>query len=231
MLTTPVSELRPEQIAAMQKLLADWPQLARYRADNAALGQAGSGQRRVVFYGDSLTDSWGRRHGHFLPDQPWINRGISGQTTPQMVVRFQQDVLALHPEAVVILAGINDIAGNTGPETLPAIEANFRSMVTLAKASHIRVVLSSLLPAGAIPWRPGVDPRDEILALNKWLESYAAEQGLVYLNYYPAMATPEGAMRPELAEDKFVHPNDAGYAVMEPLAKAAVLKALATPQP
>ena len=215
----------------MQRQLADWPQLARYRTDNAALDLPAKGQRRVVFYGDSITDSWGRRHGHFFPDEPWVNRGISGQTTPQMLVRFRQDVIDLHPEAVVILAGINDIAGNTGPETLPTIESNFRSMVALAKAAHIRVVLSSVLPAGHIPWRSGIDPRQEILALNKWLEEFAAEQKLVFLNYYPAMANAGGAMRPELAEDVFVHPNDAGYAVMEPLARSAVSKSLAMPRP
>ena len=231
MLTIPARDLTLEQIASMQKLLADWPQLARYRADNAALGEPAAGQRRVVFYGDSITDGWGRRHGHFFPDQPWVNRGISGQTTEQMVVRFRQDVIELHPEAVVILAGTNDIAGNTGAETLPTIEGNFRSMVALAKAAHIRVVLSSVLPASAFPWHPGVDPRDEVAALNRWLQSFAAEQGLMFLNYYPAMVNAEGGMRPELAEDRFIHPNDAGYAVMEPLARAAVTKALAMPQP
>ncbi len=215
----------------MQRQLADWPQLGRYRADDLGLGEPAQGQRRVVFYGDSITDGWGRRHGHFFPDQPWVNRGISGQTTPQMVVRFQQDVIDLHPEAVVILAGINDIAGNTGAETLPAIEGNFRSMVALAKAAHVRVVLSSVLPAGRIPWRPGIDPRQEVVALNRWMESFAAEQKLVFLNYYAAMVNADGAMRPELAEDAFVHPNDAGYGVMEPLARAAVKKALAMPRP
>lgn len=230
MLTMPVSELTPAQVASMQKKLADWPQLARYRADNLALGEPTAGQQRVVFYGDSITDNWGRRAGKFFPDEPWVNRGISGQTTPQMVVRFQQDVVDLHPEAVVILAGINDIAGNTGPETMPEIEANFRSMVALAKAAHIRVVLSSVLPASLIPWNRGIDPRAEV-ALNKWLESYAAQQSLVFLNYYPAMVNADGGMRPELAEDKFVHPDDAGYAVMGPLARAAVMKALAMPRP
>ena len=230
-LTMAASALKAEQVESMQRQLADWPQLARYRSENAALGEPRQGQRRVVFYGDSITDSWGRRHGHFFPDQPWVNRGISGQTTPQMLVRFRQDVIDLHPEAVVIFAGINDIAGNTGVETLPVIENNFRSMVALAKAAHIRVVLSSVLPAGRIPWRPGVDPRDEVAALNHWLEGFAAGEKLVFLNYYPAMVNAEGAMRPELAEDAFVHPNDAGYAVMEPLAKAAVLKALAMRRP
>ena len=120
-LTMPVEDLQPGQIVSMQRQLADWPQLHRYAAENQTLAEPAKGQQRVVFYGDSITDNWGRRHGKFFPDQPWINRGIGGQTTPQMLVRFQQDVVQLHPGAVVILAGINDIAGNTGPETLPTI--------------------------------------------------------------------------------------------------------------
>ncbi len=161
---------------------------------------------------------------------PWINRGISGQTTPQMLVRFHQDVLALHPQAVVILAGINDIAGNTGVETLPEIENNFRSMVTLAQHAHVRVVLSSVLPASHFPWRPGVDPSGEVLALNLWLKSYAAEQGATYLDYFPALLGTDGGMKAEYTLDG-IHPNDAGYAVMEPLARAAVMQALARKQP
>lgn len=230
LLTKPVTEVTPADVASMQKQLGDWPQLGRYRADNAKLGAPAAGEHRVVFYGDSITDGWGRLRGKFFPDQPWVNRGISGQTTPQMLVRFQQDVLGLQPEAVVILAGINDIAGNTGAETIQTIEANYRAMVTLAKAAHVRVVLSSVLPAKAFPWHPGVDPRDEVVALNKWLRDFAAEQNLVYLDYYPAMVASDGGMRPELAVDG-VHPTDAGYAVMEPLARAAVLKALGQPRP
>ncbi len=229
-LTMPAAQLTPGQIVSMQSKLADWPQLDRYRADNAKLGPPAAGERRVVFLGDSITDFWGRGRGKFFPGKPWINRGISGQTTPQMLVRFHQDVLALHPEAVVILAGINDIAGNTGTESLNAIEDNFRSMVMLAKAAHVRVVLSSVLPAARFPWHPGIDPRDEVAALNTWLQGYAAEQQLVYLNYFPALAGPDRGMRPEFAQDG-IHPTDAGYAVMEPLAQAAVGKALARPRP
>ena len=188
------------------------------------------GKQRVVFFGDSITDAWGRSHGKFFPGMPWINRGISGQTTPQMLVRFHQDVLALHPQAVVILAGINDIAGNTGVETLPEIENNFRSMVTLAQHAHVRVVLSSVLPASHFPWRPGVDPSGEVLALNLWLKSYAAEQGATYLDYFPALLGTDGGMKAEYTLDG-IHPNDAGYAVMEPLARAAVMQALARKQP
>ena len=225
-LSRPVEELTPAQIGAMQKKLADWPQLARYRDENATLAAPRPADACVVFYGDSITDFWGRRHGRFFPDQPWINRGISGQTTPQMLARFQQDVLGLGPKAVVILAGINDIAGNTGPEPLEVIEDNFRAMVSLARAAHVQVVLSSVLPAARFPWHPGIDPRAEVVQLNNWLQQFAAEQKLVYLDYYSAMAGPDGGMKPDLALDG-VHPSDAGYAVMEPLARAAVAKALA----
>lgn len=230
-LTIPASQLTPPQVERMQKMLADWPQLGRYRDANAKLGEPAKGEQRVVFLGDSITDGWGRNHGSFFPGKPYVNRGISGQTTPQMLLRFQQDVIALHPAAVVILAGINDIAGNTGPEQISVIEDNFRSMVALAKNAHVRIVLSSVLPASFFPWHNGVDPRAEVVELNRWLESYAAKEHAVFLNYYPALVNSEGGMRPELATDQAVHPNDAGYAIMEPLAETAIKKALAKPRP
>lgn len=226
--TVPATSLTPAQIGSMQHQLADWPQLSRYRAENLKLGPPASGEQRVVFLGDSITDNWGRLHGKFFPDKPWINRGIGGQTTPQMLDRFQQDVLQLHPAVVVLLGGINDIAGATGAESLAEIEANIRSMVMLARAAHVRMVLSSVLPAATIPWRPGIDPRQEVTALNTWLAQFATAQHLVFLNYYPAMAEPDGGMLPGLSSDG-VHPVDAGYAVMEPLARAAVAEALARP--
>ena len=229
-LSMPVAQLKPQQIQTMQQRLSDWPLLAAYREENSKLGPPAAGEQRVVFLGDSITDGWGRRHGKFFPDRPWVNRGISGQTTPQMLLRFQQDVLALQPQAVVLLAGVNDIAGNTGAETLEAIKDNFRSMVALAKQAHVRMVLCSTLPTGTIPWHPGIDPRAEITALNTWLQTYAKEQHVSYLNYYDAMATPEGSMRPGLSVDG-LHPNDAGYAVMEPLARKVVTAALALPRP
>lgn len=233
-LTKPANELTPNQIASMQHQLADWPNLHRYREDNLKLGSATAGQPRVVFMGDSITDFWGRQHGELAPapgtKQVWINRGISGQTTPQMLGRFQQDVIELHPETVVILAGINDIAGNTGPESLETIEANLRSMAMLAKAAHIRVVLCSVLPAARFPWRPEADPRDEVAALNTWLKTYAGEQRFTFLNYFPALVGPDQGMRPEFAQDG-IHPTDAGYAVMEPMARAAVAKAMSSPRP
>jgi lysophospholipase L1-like esterase len=230
MLQTPTAEITPKQISAMQKMLSDWGQLSRYRDENAKLGDPAQGQKRVVFYGDSITDLWGRRAGKFFPDQPWVNRGIGGQTTPQMLVRFEQDVIALKPEAVVILAGINDIAGNTGPETLPEIESFYRAMVDLARINHVRVVISSVLPTKAFWWNKGVDPRDEVAALNRWLQQFASQEGLVYVDYYSAMVAPDRGIRADLSNDG-VHPNNAGYAVMEPLARKAVEEALAAPKP
>jgi lysophospholipase L1-like esterase len=202
----------------------DWPNLGRYREENARLAPAAKGEKRVVFIGDSITDGWG--HGaDFFPGKPYINRGISGQTTPQMLVRFRQDVIALKPKAVVILAGINDIAGNTGPTTLEAIEDNLASMVDLAKANGIKVVLASVTPADHFNWAPGVQPVEKIRALNAWIREYAKKRGCVYLNYYDALVDDKGAFRANLSPDG-VHPNAAGYAIMAPLAEAAIKKAV-----
>jgi lysophospholipase L1-like esterase len=154
-----------------------------------------------------------------------VNRGIGGQTTPQMLIRFQQDVVALKPAVVVILAGTNDIAGNTGPTTNQQIEDNFRSMIAIAKQNHIKVVMASLTPAGAYPWRPEVHPVERILALNTWIKQEAADQGLVYLDYFSAMADSQNGMKAALTVDG-VHPNAAGYRVMAPLAEKAILEAL-----
>jgi Lysophospholipase L1 and related esterases len=181
----------------------------------------------VVFLGDSITDGWGRNKGtSFFPGKPFINRGISGQTTAQMVLRFRQDVIDLHPAAVVILAGTNDIAGNTGLATLPMIEDNVRSMTELAQAHRIRVILASVLPTIDYPWQPGLQPAGKIRALNAWLRRYAAAHGATYLDYYRALATPQGGMRAGLSSDG-VHPTPAGYAVMAPLAQQAIERALA----
>ena len=160
--------------------------------------------------------------GKFFPGKPYVNRGISGQTTPQMLVRFRQDVVDLHPEAVVILAGTNDIAGNTGPSTQEMIEDNFKGMVEIAKANGIRVILASVLPAAQYPWRPSVaDVPQTIEALNVWLKGYCAQEKLTYLDYWTAMAGPDGGMKPGISMDG-VHPNAAGYAIMQPLAEAAI---------
>jgi len=222
----PVATLEPKQVAEMQQRLLDWPQLQRYRAENAALPAVAKGQRRVVFFGDSITEGWGPTGSQrFFPGKPYVNRGISGQTTAQMLLRFRQDVLDLQPSAVVILAGTNDIAGNTGPATQQMIEDNLHSMVELAKAHGIRVVLASVLPVSEYPWRPGAQPAGKVRALNAALRRYAEQQDVVYLDYYAAMANAEGGLDRELAEDG-VHPTAAGYARMVPLAEQAIARAL-----
>jgi lysophospholipase L1-like esterase len=216
----PAAKPATDPCEAMRKKLEDWPQLGRYADANASLSATQLG--RVVFYGDSITDAWTRNGGTFFPGKPYVNRGISGQTTEQMVVRFRQDVIDLSPQTVVILAGTNDIAGNTGPETQAMIEDNFRSMVDLARANSIRVVLASVLPAAAYPWKPSAgSPAEKIRALNDWLKSYAASQNLTYLDYYSAMVGPDGGMKPGISIDG-VHPNATGYAIMEPLAEKAL---------
>jgi lysophospholipase L1-like esterase len=205
----------------------DWPDLARYRADNEALPPAAPHAQRVVFFGDSITDAWGRTPttGVFFPGKPYVNRGISGQTTLQMLVRFQQDVVHLHPAAVVILAGTNDIAGNTGPSTQQMIEDNYTSMAAIAKQNSIKVVFASITPAFAYPWKPGIQPVERIRELNKWLQDFCSANGCVYLDYYSSMADAQGAMLPGLSSDG-VHPTAKGYAVMAPLAEHAIAQAL-----
>lgn len=215
-----------EQVQAMQRQLADWPQLARYRDENAALAAPAPGQRRVVFFGDSITEGWGKTGSEtFFPGKPYVNRGISGQTTPQMLVRFRQDVIDLRPAAVVILAGTNDIAGNTGPATPQMIQDNLASMAQLARANGIAVVLASVLPASDYPWKTGLQPAPKIRALNDWIRQYAQRTGAVYLDYYGALDNGQGGLDAKVSGDG-VHPNAAGYAVMAPLALAAVERAL-----
>jgi lysophospholipase L1-like esterase len=215
------------KIAKMQAQLQDWPELARYRAEDAALSPPAAGEQRVVFMGDSITDGWGRRPktGQFFPGKPYINRGISGQTTPQMLIRFQQDVVALHPAAVVILAGTNDIAGNTGPSTPQMIEDNFSSMADIASANGIKVILASITPAYAYPWKPGAQPVAEIRELNAWIKTYCDTHSYTYLDYYDSLSDAKGAMLPGDSFDG-VHPTAKGYAVMTPLAEQAIAKAL-----
>jgi lysophospholipase L1-like esterase len=227
--TDPCSALTPYQKSQLDRTLNDWAFLAKYKAANAALGAPAPNENRVVFMGDSITEGWGEKNparGEFFPGKPYVNRGISGQTTPQMLVRFRDDVIALKPEAVVILGGINDIAENTGPTTLEEIEGNITSMAELARAGGIRVVLCSVLPASDFPWHRGLEPAPKVRALNAWMKDYAAKNDLVYVDYYSAMATPDGGMKPELASDG-VHPTKAGYAIMAPLAEKGIAQALA----
>jgi len=209
-----------------QDKLKDWPNLGRYRDANAQVQPPAAGENRVVFMGDSITDGWGHNDSRFFPGKPYINRGISGQTTPQMLIRFRPDVIALKPKVVVILAGTNDLAGNTGPSTLEAIENNLTSMAELAKVNGIRVVLASLLPVcDYIKPQTARRPPEQIVALNDWMKDYTAKNGLVYLDYHSALLDDKKLFKQELTRD-CLHPNEAGYAVMGPLAEKAIAVAL-----
>ena len=221
----------PEQMAAFRKAMEerlrnDWAFLVRYRDDNAKIGDPGPGENRVIFYGNSITDFWINIMPEFFEGKSYIDRGISGQTTPQMLVRFRQDVINLKPKVVVILAGINDINGNTGPSTLEMIEDNIQSMAELAKASNIQVVISSVLPCDSIYVRPDLHPAERVLQLNVWLKKYASENHCIYLDYFPDLANEKNGLKEEYTDDG-IHPNKAGYEVMAPLADEAVKQALA----
>jgi lysophospholipase L1-like esterase len=218
----------------MDATLKDWPNLARYRDANTKIAVPSKKESRVVFMGDSITDMWIQpQFGGFFPGKPYIDRGISGQTTPQMLIRFRPDVLALQPKVVVILAGTNDIAGNTGPMSLEEIEANLTSMAELARAHKIKLVLASVLPvydsghnqAGKEIVMTDRRPPEKILALNSWIKKYAEENKLVYLDYFSAVVDDKGFLKRDLSEDG-LHPNKAGYSVMAPLAERAIATAL-----
>ena len=203
----------------------DWPYLNCYREQNQKLGLPLPGEKRVVFMGNSITEGWKQLRPEYFEGRPYICRGISGQTSPQMLVRFRPDVIALKPAVVLILSGINDIAGNTGPSTLGMIEDNITSMAELAKVNGIQVILCSVLPAYDFPWNPGVFPAEKIVLLNKWIKEYAVAHGFAYLDYYTSMVDERKGLKAEFSEDG-VHPNKAGYAVMEKLAEIEILKAL-----
>jgi len=228
----PCGELKTRADRAETRL-KDWPQLARYHDDNTKVNPPAKTEQRVVFMGDSITDGWDAPNmGGFFPGKPYVNRGISGQTTPQMLIRFRPDVIDLKPKVVVILAGTNDLAGNTGPTTMEAIEGNLISMAELARANGIRVVFASLLPVSDYEMRdakPIVQtvrrPPDKIIALNNWMKEYAARNNLIYLDYFSAMVDGKGFLKDELSDDG-LHPNAAGYAVMNPLAEAAIQSSL-----
>jgi lysophospholipase L1-like esterase len=208
------------------RTLQDWANLQRYREDNAKVVPPASGEERVVLMGDSITDGWGKRYGQFFPGKPYINRGISGQTTPQMLIRFRPDVIALKPKAVVILAGTNDIAGNTGPETLEDIGGNLASMAELAAANKIKVVFSSVMPVcDTIRRQTDRRPNEKIVELNNWIKEYAATHKAGYIDYYGAMLDDKAALKQELTYD-CLHPNTEGYEVMMPLAQKAIDKAV-----
>jgi lysophospholipase L1-like esterase len=215
-----------KQIAAMRAKLDDWAQLGYYRDANKTLGAAAPGEDRVVFYGASMTEFWGRNGSMFFPAKNYVNRGISGQTTAQMVVRFRQDVVNLHPAVVVILGGTNDIAGNTGPMTPEMTENNWQSMADMAKANGIKVVFASITPSTDFPWRKGLHPAEKIRALDAWLQGYCVTHRFIYLDYYSALANADGGMKAEYTVDG-VHASVKGYEAMAPLAQAAIDKALA----
>ena len=223
---TPISAWRKEYD---ERLQVDFGWLGRFKEANLALMPPRATEDRVVFMGDSITEIWKIEgpKGSF-PNKPFINRGISGQTTPQMLVRFRQDVIDLKPKVVVILAGTNDLAGNTGPMTIEETESNLASMADLASAHHIRVVLCSVLPTVDFPWIPGLKPAPKVLALNAWIKSYAREKGYVYVDYHSAMRDEHDGLPAALSEDG-VHPTPAGYAVMAPLAEAGIEQALKQP--
>jgi lysophospholipase L1-like esterase len=212
----------------------DFGQLARYREANAALKPPAAGENRVVFFGDSITDIW--HIDEYFPGKPYINRGIGGQTTPQMLVRYRQDVIDLQPKVVIILAGTNDIAGNTGPMRLEDIESDYASLAELARVHNIKVIYCSVLPVhNYTPKAQDLFAQrspEKILALNRWLQDYCATtaNGCSYLDYFSALVDDKGLMKKDLADDG-LHPNAAGYKIMAPLAEGAIEKALANSKP
>lgn len=201
----------------------DWADLCHYREDNLKLAAQPQSEREVIFMGDSITEGWKYGDSGFYT-HGWIDRGISGQTTPQMLLRFPSDVLALHPRVVHIMAGTNDIAGNSGPTTLDQIEANIAAMVTLAKAAKIRVVIAAVPPATAFKWTPDIKPAPLIAQLNARLKALATREKVIFVDYARVIGMPDGAMKPELSLDG-VHPNAAAYALMGPIAHQAVAAA------
>jgi len=204
----------------------DFAGIGRFAEENAALGSPARGEQRVVFLGDSITAGWSDAAPEFFAGRPYIERGISGQTTSQMLLRFRSDVVALEPAVVVILAGTNDIAGNTGPMTNEMIENNLASMAEIAAENEIRVVLSSILPAASYPWRPEVEsPVFRILAINGWLKDYAERNDHIYADYYSAMVNDSGGMIESYTTDG-VHVTRDGYAVMQERIEAAIDEAL-----
>jgi len=203
----------------------DWPDLNRFKKQNKALGVPKLGEQRVIFMGNSITEGWPDKDPEYFQNPNYINRGIGGQTTPQMLLRFRADVIDLEPRVVIILAGTNDIAQNTGPISLEEIRDNIISMAELARVHGIEVIISSVLPAHDYHWRPGMDPQIKIPQLNEMLKAYALESGIIYLDYFTAMADDRQGLPKEYAEDG-VHPTKEGYALMKVLAEEAIQKAL-----
>ncbi|WP_417362867.1 SGNH/GDSL hydrolase family protein [Galbibacter sp.] len=208
-----------------QQTATEFANFKKYAEQNAALSLTKAKENRVVFMGNSITEGWINARPEFFKDNPYIDRGISGQTTSQMLLRFRRDVIDLNPEVVTFLAGINDIAENTGPIALEDIFGNIISMVELAQANNIQPVICSVLPSNNFPWRPSIKPADKVIELNKMLKEYADNNQIVYVDYYAAMVNDQKGLSPELAHDG-VHPTSEGYAIMEPLVVAGIKKAL-----
>jgi lysophospholipase L1-like esterase len=199
----------------------DWAYLNKYKAENEQILAPSSGEKRIVFFGDSITEGWKTIHQDFFVGKSYINRGINGQTTSQMLLRFRPDVIELKPKIVVILAGGNDIAGNTGPTTLETILGNLVSMCELAKANNIKVVLCSILPANDFPWKRGMEPANKIEALNEMILKYAKANGIAYVDYFSAMVDEQKGLKAIYSEDG-VHPNKEGYLVMESIVETII---------
>ncbi|HBS88219.1 MAG: acylhydrolase [Bacteroidetes bacterium GWF2_38_335] len=207
------------------RIQTDWANMKRYSAENKKLGLPAQNENRIVFMGNSITEFWKIIDSSFFEGNSYVNRGISGQTTPQMLIRFRQDVIDLKPKVVVILAGINDIAENTGPTTIEDIYGNIVSMAELASANGIKTIISSVLPANNFPWRPDIKPAEKVIELNSLLEKYCVENGIVYLDYYSSMVDSQKGLDEKYTDDG-VHPTLAGYQIMEPLLENEIIKIL-----
>ena len=199
----------------------DWANLKRFQQENSELLLPKANEHRVIFMGNSITEGWLTIRPEFFKNKPYVNRGISGQTTPQMLLRFRQDVINLKPSTVVLLAGINDIAENTGPSTIEMIANNIISMAELAKANQIKVIICSVLPANNFPWRKGIKPAEKVRKLNLILQLYSYKNKLAYVDYYSAMVNDSHGLKKELGEDG-IHPNKKGYLIMEPILEKAI---------
>ena len=217
---SPPPELAAFRQANAEARKSDWADLCHYRADNDRLLAGPASARRIVFIGDSITELWGLDDSGLFSGGI-VNRGISGQTSPQILLRFEADVVALKPAAVHILAGTNDVAGNTGPTSADQYKNNIRAMVTLAKSNGIKVILGAIPPAGHFAWKPDLKPAAQIIALNSWLQSYSKAEKLEFIDYHAALVTGDGAMNPELSFDG-VHPNHQGYRVMTRVVRSSV---------
>ena len=214
------------RIVTTQAENSDWANLGYYKKRNRELGLLGENEKRIVFMGDSITEEWGNLYPEFFSGKNYINRGIGGQTTPQMLIRFKPDAIDLKPDAIVILAGTNDIAGNTGPSTVRMITDNIFSMAELAKAHEIKVVLASILPVYQYSWADDViDPPSIVDSINRKIKEYVENQGLIYLDYYSSMVDDQKGLKLDYTGDG-VHPNEAGYKVMSAIADDIILQAL-----